>query len=409
MSQVQDRPAMPLPRGALRIVLFGMPDAGKSSLLGALAEAAETQPHGLRARLIDLTQGLDQLRHYLYEGQPTRTSDEVVPYPVTVQPFLAEGSSSDPPAFDLVLVDCDGQVANQFLSRQRSLTGGPADSPLRDAILQADTLILAVDASASPEVVRRDFGQFARFLRLLEQSRSQRTEVTGLPAYLVLTKCDLLAKQGDSLVSWMERIEEHKRQVDRMFQEYLAQHAGDESQPFGKIELHLWATAVKHPALQATPARPREPYGVAELFRQCLRSAESYRAVQAHAGRRLRWTVGALAGIVALLVVLGLFFYANRLSPEAGALDSEIRVFRSAQGDTPAERFREPLDDKVRQLKRFEADPAFAQVTPDLRQYVEDYRQELEAYQRYRKELLEGVKDPRFIHTDAAQPDRRPG
>ena len=30
-------------RSALRIVLFGMPDAGKSSLLGALAQAAQVQ------------------------------------------------------------------------------------------------------------------------------------------------------------------------------------------------------------------------------------------------------------------------------------------------------------------------------------------------------------------------------
>jgi hypothetical protein len=388
MSQVQARPLTSLPRRALRVVLFGMPDAGKSSLLGALAQAAETQPHGLKARLLDPTHGLDQLRHHLYEGQPTRTSEEVVPYPVTLEPFAAEASASAPPAVEVVLVDCDGQVANEFLSRQRGLGAGTGNGALAAAVLQADTLVLVVDASASSDVVKRDFAQFARFLRALEQSRSQRTEVGGLPVYLVLTKCDLLARKGDTLISWMERIEEHKRVVDRKFQEYLAQHAGRESHPFGKIELHLWATAVKHPALENAPARPRDPYGVAELFRQCLQSAEAYRGLQAHAGRRLRWTVAGLAGLVGLLLVLALFFYVTRPSTEAGALESKIRVFRSAQGEAPAERFREPLEDKIKTLQGFEKDPAFAQVPAEQRQFVEDYLRELRAYQEYHRELV---------------------
>jgi len=37
-------------RTALRIVLFGMPDAGKSSLLGALLQAGQTQEHLLDGR-----------------------------------------------------------------------------------------------------------------------------------------------------------------------------------------------------------------------------------------------------------------------------------------------------------------------------------------------------------------------
>ena len=43
--------------------------------------------------------------------------------------------------------------------------------------------------------------------------------------------------------------------------------------PFGQIDLHLWATAVKRPALAGSPPRPREPFGVAELFRLCREEA----------------------------------------------------------------------------------------------------------------------------------------
>ena len=56
---------------------------------------------------------------------------------------------------------------------------------------------------------------------MLEQTRGQRSEVGGLPVYLVLTKCDLLAQKDDSSISWIDRIEERKRKVDRGFQEFL--------------------------------------------------------------------------------------------------------------------------------------------------------------------------------------------
>jgi len=46
----------------LSIVLFGMPAAGKSSLLGALGQAAQAQEHLLNGRLTDVSHGLDELR-----------------------------------------------------------------------------------------------------------------------------------------------------------------------------------------------------------------------------------------------------------------------------------------------------------------------------------------------------------
>src|SRR5262245_26937942 len=75
----------------LRLVLFGMPAAGKSSLLGALARAAEAQEHLLGGKLIDETHGLAELQHQLYEATPRRTPEEVVPYPVRYMPAAADG------------------------------------------------------------------------------------------------------------------------------------------------------------------------------------------------------------------------------------------------------------------------------------------------------------------------------
>src|SRR5207245_4735258 len=118
---------------------------------------------------------------------------------------------------------------------------------------------------------------------------------------LVLTKCDLIAKPADTSAQWMERIEERKREVHQRFQEFLAQQAAQEQMPFGSIDLHLWATAVKRPALADAPARPKEPYGFAELFRQCLDSARGFRERRPQAPQRPGRVVGLLAVIVGLM------------------------------------------------------------------------------------------------------------
>src|ERR1051326_4010141 len=105
---------------ALRLVLFGMPEAGKSSLLGALAQAAQAQEHLLNGHLTDTGKGLAELQHRLYEDQPQHTLEEVVPYPVVFEPFVAYGQAEDARQ-EAVLVDCDGRVANELLAHRHAL------------------------------------------------------------------------------------------------------------------------------------------------------------------------------------------------------------------------------------------------------------------------------------------------
>src|SRR5580692_4567610 len=79
----------------LRIVLFGMPDAGKSSLLGALVQAAHTQDRILQGRLLDLTNGMAELWRRVYEDRQRETLEEIVAYPVVYEPYPgdAEGTA----------------------------------------------------------------------------------------------------------------------------------------------------------------------------------------------------------------------------------------------------------------------------------------------------------------------------
>src|SRR5262249_31246031 len=182
-------PRAPAPAGpnALRVVLFGMPAAGKTSLLGALSQAAQTQEHLLNGRLLDRAHDLAELQRRLYEEQARPTAEEVVPHPVEFEPFRPEGQPG-PGKAEVVLIDCDGGVANDLPARRRSLSDDSPEGTLAREVVEADTLILVVDAAAPAAQIDADFAEFGRFLRLLERSRGQRSEVGGLPVFLVLTK-----------------------------------------------------------------------------------------------------------------------------------------------------------------------------------------------------------------------------
>lgn len=376
---------------ALRFVLFGMPDAGKSSLLGALLQAAQSQEHVLHGRLTDQSGGLAELQQRVYEDRPRQTPEEIILYPVSYEPFAGPGQTAA--RLDALLIDCDGRVANELLARQRSLEGDAAGGTLAHAIADADSLVLVVDASANATQMDSDFGQFARFLRLLEQSRGRRNEVSGLPVYLVLTKCDLLVKPTDAAIDWLDRIEQHKNRVGGRFQEFLDRDKEDAA-PFGRIDLHLWATAVKRPELSGTPAKPREPYGVAELFRQGLEGASAFRQRQSQSHRRLFLTVVGSLGLVALMGAGAVTLVLTRGSSEPGALERRVNSLRAReQEESPRVRHRD-IHPKMEELTAIVNDPDFDALPAKKQEEVRDRLHELQAYEQFEKKLLP-IQDPR--------------
>jgi GTP-binding protein EngB required for normal cell division len=390
----------------LSIVLFGMPAAGKSSLLGALAQAAQAQEHLLNGRLTDVSHGLDELRRRVYDESPRRTAEEVVPYPVDFEPFNQDGQKNQHSEHvGAVVIDCDGRVANDLLVRRQAL---PEDSPegtLAHEVVTADTLVLVIDASAPAAQVEADFAEFDRFLRQLETSRSQRAEVGGLPVFLVLTKCDLLARQGDKAADWMDRIEQHKRDVDARFRSFLARREQEAGPlPFGRIDLHLWATAVKRPALAGSSAKAREPYGVAELFRQCLEQAVAFRKRQRQSGRRLLWTVGGAAGIVALMASLAVSFTLKNRDTQASALRSRVETIVFADLPTPGERLHAPIRElrtRAQTLAALHDDPQFGSLPAEQQQLVRDRLDELNSYLHYFDRLRQSPR-PQDVHAEPA-------
>jgi hypothetical protein len=376
-------------RSALRVVLFGIPDAGKSSLLGALAQAAQTQEHLLNGHLTDQSQGLAELQRRLYEERPRETLEEIVPYPTLFEPFAATTGRRQ-----VVLFDCDGRAANELLTRRRGLD----DGSLAREILGADAMVLVVDASASPAQVDADFAEFAKFLRVLEEGRGRRSAVGGQPVFLVLSKCDLLAKADDTPAVWMERIEERKRQLNQRFQDFLA--GQERSTPgFGRIDLHLWATAVKRPALANSPAKPREPYGVAELFRQVLGEATNFQKREDASGRRLWWTASGAVALVAAMLGLATSFVVTTPTVKPTSLESKVESFKAREGPTASRRLAEPLVPKLSELKELRNDPDFDQLPAEQRDYVNQRLQELQEYRAY-KEKLQNEAAPETVQNE---------
>jgi hypothetical protein len=396
----------PIGRSPLRIVLFGMPDAGKSSLLGALVQAGQTQEHLLNGQLMDLPPGLIELQRRLYEGTPRETLEEVVPFPIAFKPFRKTPAAESDEQINSILVDCDGRVANEVLSRKRSLNSNRGDGTLAQAIVDADALILAIDASAPANQVNADFTEFARFLRLLEQERGHRTEIGGQPVFLVLTKCDLLAKPGDATADWIRHIGERQSEVEHRFRDFLAGQSkdgkaippGGTAKAFGRIDLHPWATAVKRPALADSPPRPREPFSVAELFRQCLQVADQFQRRRQHSSHRLFWTVASTVALLLGLGALAAFLISNRLEAQ-GRLESRVDRFQVREQERTPALWHRFLQGDLDELALLANDPGFPRLPDAKKEYVQGRLKELTAYREYEKSL-DQIGDPKNARSE---------
>jgi|GEM_PF-957152 len=407
MNQTSNRAAAVSVRSDdVRIVLFGLPKAGKSSLLGALAQAAQVQEHLLNGRLHDVAHGLDALRRRLDEESSPSPAEEGEVYPVDFEWFGDGGRGPKAPRHvGAVFLDCDGRVANDLLMRCQALAKDGSERLLPRKINDADTLVLVVDASAPPAQREAEFAEWERFLDQMEMRRSQHTEVNGWPVFVVLTKCDLLARPGDTVADWMERIEQHKRDLDRRFCGLRARREqGARPLPFGRIDLHLWATAVRRPILAGEPVQAGEPYGVAELFRQCLEQAAAFRRRRRQAERRLVGTVAAAGGIIALMTTLAVGLTLYNLDTPTNVLRERVQLWSNADLPTEAERLHAPLHELRRRAEQLHAignDPQFEALSSAQQQWVRARLEELEAYLQYFDRLVQSPQ-PRDVHNTQA-------
>jgi len=291
------QPETDVPGEPLRVVLFGLPASGKSSLLGALQRVSSAFPATLAGEIVDASQRFQVLSE---REPPTVTPVEVVPYLVE---YLPTGGQARP----VLLIDCDGVAVLDLLQQPRT-SGGPEDRALAREILKADVLLLVIDASSSVKQLETDFAQFSQFLSLVESIRGARVEVGGLPVFLVLNKVDKLAQSGLSPEQWQKKVEGHQRYLIERFESFLRRTETERESSFGLLDLRPAATATSPLPF---PNSTEEPFGVGSLFRQAFEEAEQYRARRKSARRRFFWTIGLTCGLIGILVglLLALLFY----------------------------------------------------------------------------------------------------
>jgi hypothetical protein len=386
----------------LRLLLFGLPGSGKSALLGALVQAAGAQAAMLHGKLTDASGKLAALRDRTYAETLPASTDEVVAYPILFEPHGSAPLGSAPlgsAPLALTLLDCDGRLAAAYLAGKRPLD--LRDSRLARAMLEADTVILTLDAASGSEA-EAQLALLRRFLTLLQEVRSRRTDVADLPVYLVLTKCDRLAAADDTFVKWMQRIEEVKRRLAARFADFLENRPAGPA--FGTIDLHLWATAVRRPPLIDRPPSD-EPYGVAELFRQCIPSAAGFDHREQRAGRRLEFAVGGLGLLVVLMGLMAALFVLTQPDTDMLRLEEQVQAVLPEPHATAPQRLRGDLPERLKQLNAIERNSAFDRLPAKTRSAVEQSAAEIASYLETRKRFHEQVKPP-FQAKNEAEFDR---
>lgn len=348
-----------------RLLLFGNPGAGKSALLDAIVHSAPA----LEARLVDQS---DDLQHF------------------HVKPAERNGAASD-----VTVLDCNGKSALEMLQAEEPFATA---HPMRRPILDADAVALVVDVSASPKQRAEEFRQSARWLKNLHETRGRRTDIAELPVYVVLAKCDLLAKKDDTPEAWKNRIELAKRQYLDNFTKFLKQH-----QPgFGTLKLKVVATAIQQPEFADT--KPAGPFGVAELFQECLHLATDFQQRRLTAQGRLQNVVVGVLGLIALLGLSVFFLVEFQPPPRGTTLDEKIQLAMPKPTATPVERLAgtlKKLEEKEQRLTEIEADAEFKLLPGEMQKDITRYHEELAQYLKLNQEAQTVLKLPHLAKNDA--------
>lgn len=379
-----------MPASIPHMLLFGSPGAGKSSLLGALAQAAAMQTPALKGQLVDKSGALQQLQKNTYEKKPPPT-DGLEAYDVHLEPADGDASSAE-----ATLLDCSGQEAQEILQTQEAFAN---DHPLREPILDADAVLLLVDVSLPNKQRNEVFDQFGQWLMQLHEARGRRVDVGELPVYLVLTKCDLLARKDDTFSSWLQRIEEGKRKIDERFRAFLK----EQGTGFGSLDLRFCATAIKRPAFTDRSAKAQEPFGVAELFRDSLAAAGDFFERRQTSQRRLQNVVFGLIGLVAVLGLLVAFLANFEPDTHSASLEEKAYSVLPKKDATPPARLHgtlKRLEEKRQVLSDVKKDLAFARLPAELQTAITSYEEDIDVYLKLSENMKTSAKFPFMAKTE---------
>lgn len=386
-------PILPPKPETPQVLLFGHAGAGKSAILGALLKAAETQGPTLRGEVLEPSGRLASIRDAVYQNvtlEPTAT--ELTSYDVRLRPWR-DGTRTLSDPINVTLNDCSGDAAESLISHPEAIRDPFTRAPVARAVIDADAIVLLVNAAADDEEMLEAFEQFDTFLTIVSQAKANAREVGGFPILLALTQCDRLAKDGDTLASWEARVNQRADRAWTKFDAFLRDAEPDDGipspfLPFGSVDLTVYAVAVRHPKLTDVPAGTNVPYRVAELFGDCFAVAQRHFDRVAASDRRLKWTVRFALSFVTFLFlgVLGVVFF--QPPPTGPELADRIRGYEQHEPEAAVRLAYPALTRNKALLHGFRDEPGFSSVPDDLRRFVLGRIEEIADYEKYREKLL---------------------
>ncbi len=380
---------LPTPRSAeadaLRIVFFGTPRSGKSSLLAAFERIASTE-----AEMEPVP-----LKH-AQEADPIRR--ELIP-----QIVLVDLPDANLVAKAVLLLDCDGEASAKLFNQPGELERTIARGELAVAIHNADALVLIVEARSNEGEIEAHLIAFEEFLKCLRTGRSFDREVGGWPIFLTLTKCDKLFEPGMSTQIWLERVEREKETLEAQFVERfeeLIEKPGDVFS-FGSVQLSMEATSANLPDALRDPAYNLEngTHNLDSYVPKVLLAAGEFRSRTRAARRRLKWTASGVVALLASMVLLMLgLFVAGEASP-LEKLASRVQTLQT-QNEPAALRLSEKnIDKRKNELELIRDSQDFPRLPVGLQQFVQSRLQEIEAYRVYKSEFAAPQFAPADVRT----------
>ncbi len=372
---------------AARLVFFGPPNAGKSRLLEAVARVAG---HQAEEPTIDLTRAGEPV---LNTGSQWRR--ELLPHILQVDlpgPRAITGA--------VILIDCDGEAAQQLLQQADQLRIGKVKSALADAVRQTNALVVVLDATSTDDELARYFATLDQFLTVFEQTRISERDVGGLPVFLTLTKCDGLYQAGQSPTKWLETVDRRKRELEAQFKDWFAD---DDSKltGFGTTEIRLYATAVQVPEViaQQDYTDASGAFGVVELTHDLIQSAQEHQRASMASRKRLGWTAGlamSLLGVVAGTILL----LATTAAPgEVDRLESRVRRLQLNDGSAGPRLAEARLEGYLRELNDVRESEVFAQLPTAQRDYINERWLEATTYSSFRERFFPPQFGPADVRT----------
>ena len=192
-----------------------------------------------------------------YLSSQSATDRCVTSYDIQLQPVEGLGGKTE-----ATLLDSSGVSAKEMLASKQPFIDS---NPLKKPALDADTVVLVVDASMPGKQLAEEFQEFARWLQEFRKTRAahRRRPIAGLPRPAQVRS----TRQADRLVQPVAAPRKSKRETQD--QPEVSRSPQEQGTGFELLQLRLWATAIKHspPLGGSSPKKAQEPYGVAELFR----------------------------------------------------------------------------------------------------------------------------------------------